>query len=141
MNKYGQYSVEYVIVIGFGLLMSIAILMVYFIQSEDLSNKVGVNQLDTIARKIVEVSEKIYYLGEPSQTFLNIYMPNKIRNFFINKGEVTFLMEVNNNLIEIYRTTAINITGNFSTAQGNHKIKIQAINSNLTGVYVLLSEE
>jgi hypothetical protein len=125
--KRGQAAMEYLSVMGFALLLIIPIIIVFFSQSQDVTDQLSMNQVRSIGRDIVTSAEKIYYLGEPSQTILKVYMPSKILNIVVQQHALVFNMSINNAVSEVVFASNVNLTGNISAQSGIRYIKVKAV--------------
>lgn len=126
MKKRSQVSVEYALVIGFSLLLIIPIIILFYENSGYLNDRVNMNQAHSIARKIVDTSESVYYLGAPTFSILKLSMPDKINNITIGQNEFVFNIETSTSNTEIVQISAVNITGTLNTDSGLRRIRIQA---------------
>lgn len=125
-KRFGQISIEYTAVIGFALLMIIPLIVVFFLQSGDLTDKVNMNQANQIGIRLVDAAESVYYIGQPSKTVLKVYMPNHVQKINISNREIVFKIETINGIKEIVRTSSVNITGNLSKENGIQYITVEA---------------
>ena len=75
-----QVSVEYMLIMGFTVLMTLPLLLIYYTYSSESGDTVATSQALQIARRIVDASESVYYLGKPSQTTLKLNFPDNIKN-------------------------------------------------------------
>jgi uncharacterized protein (UPF0333 family) len=125
--KRGQAAMEYLAVIGFALLMIVPIIFIFFSQSEDITQQLTMNQIREIGRKVVNTAEKIYYLGEPSQTTLKIYMPNNVEQVNISGRTIVFKVRLNNAPSDLVFPSTVNVTGNISVQSGIRFIKVKTI--------------
>lgn len=125
-KRSGQISIEYTAVVGFALLMIIPLVVVFFLQSGDLTDKVNMNQANQIGIRIVDAAESVYYVGQPSKTILKVYMPNHVEKINISNREIVFDVETINGMKVIVRTASVNITGNISTENGIQQIIVEA---------------
>ncbi|MFH1134370.1 MAG: hypothetical protein V1735_07845 [Nanoarchaeota archaeon] len=125
--KRGQAAMEYLAVIGFALLMIVPIIFIFFSQSEDITQQLTMNQIREIGRKVVNTAEKIYYLGEPSQTTLKIYMPNNVEEVNINGRTIVFKIRLNNAPSDLVFPSTVNLTGNISVQSGIRFIKVKTV--------------
>ena len=121
-----QVSVEYMLVMGFAALLTVPLLMIYYTYSADTADSVAVSQSMQIARKIVDASESVYYLGKPSQTTLKFNFPDRIQSTSLSNREVVFRIKVQNGLSDIVQVSAVNMSGALPTSQGIHIITIKA---------------
>ncbi|MBN1156762.1 hypothetical protein JXA85_04040 [Candidatus Woesearchaeota archaeon] len=124
-----QTSVEYVVVIGFALLLLVPVILIFFIQSDDLQDTVNQNQARKVAREIVDSVNSIYYLGTPSQTIIEETLPENINKINITGTSIIFEMRFRrtNSLSDIVESAETNITGSINSTSGPHKIKIEAL--------------
>ncbi|MBS3096085.1 hypothetical protein J4480_01450 [Candidatus Woesearchaeota archaeon] len=121
-----QVSVEYMFVMGFAALMTVPLLLIYYTYSSESGDTVATSQALQIARKIVDASESVYYLGKPSQTTLKLNFPDKIKAAKMENYEVIFNLSTIHGIAEIVQVSAVNISGNLPTSQGIHIITIKA---------------
>ena len=121
-----QVSVEYMLVMGFATLMTLPLLLIYYTYYSDSSDSVATSQALQIARKIVDSSESVYYLGKPSQTTLKLNFPDKIASTSLESREVVFKIKTKNGVTDIVQVSAVNITGSLPTTQGIHIVTIKA---------------
>ena len=71
-KKRCQVSLEYLIMVGFSLLLIIPIVAIYGSEKQDIYDRVSFSQANQIATKIADSSEIVYYLGKPSQTTITV---------------------------------------------------------------------
>ena len=88
MQLKSQVSVEYMLVMGFAALLTIPLLLIYYTYSADSTDAVATSQALQIARKVVDASESVYYLGKPSQTTLKLNFPEGIQSTNLSSKEV-----------------------------------------------------
>ena len=121
-----QVSVEYMLVMGFAALMTIPLLLIYYTYSADTADSVAISQSMQIARKIVDSSESVYYLGKPSQTTLKVNFPDRIQSANLSNREVWFKVKTQNGLTDVVQVSAVNMSGALSISSGIHVITIKA---------------
>ena len=114
------------LVMGFAVVMTIPLLLIYYSYSSDSSDSVATNQALQIARKIVDASESVYYLGKPSQTTLKLNFPERIDSINLSNKEVVFKIKTKTGIAEIVQISPVNISGRLPTSQGLHIITIKA---------------
>lgn len=121
-----QVSVEYMMIMGFAALMAVPLLIIYYSYTSDSSDSVAVSQALQIARKIVDTSETVYYLGKPSQTTLKLNFPEKIQSTNLSSKEVVFKIKTKSGVTDVVQVSSVNITGSLPTSQGIHILTIKA---------------
>ena len=129
MDLKSQVSVEYMLVMGFAALMTLPLLLIYYTYSSDSSESVAASQALQVARRIVDASESVYYLGSPSQTTLKLNFPDRIYSTNMSSRELVFKIKTRNGLAEIVQVSAVNMSGSLPTSQGIHVITITAQNN------------
>ena len=126
MKINAQVSVEYMLVMGFAALMTVPLLLIYYTYSSDSSDSVATGQAIQIARRIVDSSESVYYLGKPSQTTLKLNFPDRISSANLSNREVIFQIKTKNGITDIVEVSSVNISGILPTTQGIHILTIKA---------------
>ena len=126
-----QVSVEYMLIMGFAALMTLPLLLIYYTYTSESSDTVATSQAMQIARKIVDASETVYYLGKPSQTTLKLNFPERIESTNLSNYEVVFKIKTKNGITDIVQVSSVNITGTLPTSQGIHVITIKAEEGNV----------
>jgi len=118
---------EYMVVVGFTLLMLLPVIAIYGIERQSMREQVNIKQAQNIARKIVDASETTYYLGKPAQTTIKVYMPPGVRSVTFTNREVLFIMDVGSKTTEVPPpVSSINMSGNLSINPGLQYILITA---------------
>ena len=117
---------EYVIVIGFVMLITIPLILIFYEHTRATSDQVITNQVDQIARKIIDNSETIYYIGEPSRTSIKVYMPENVENVTIGNNEINFRVKTNVGITDISYVSSVNISGSIAITKGIHYINIES---------------
>ena len=131
MGKRAQISLEYLMVMGFAMLIIIPVILVFFLQTEDIHDNVNLNQARRISRKIVNAAHSVYYVGEPSQTLIEVVMPEKINSINISGRELIFEIETQGGLTDIYEIADMNLTGSLSTDSGRRTVKVEALSNSV----------
>src|SRR3989338_2261587 len=103
-----QISMEYMLVMGFAALMTVPLLLIYYTYSADSADSVAISQSMQIARKIVDSSESVYYLGKPSQTTLKVNFPDRIQSTNLSNKEVVFKIKIQSGVTDIVQVSAVN---------------------------------
>ena len=85
---------EYMLIVGFSLLLIMPVLVIYGTEKQSISNQVSYSQAKQIATKIADSAETVYYLGKPSRTTIRVYMPYNIQDITFNNYEVVVTLVV-----------------------------------------------
>ncbi len=82
MSK-GQFAVEHLMVIGIGILLIIPVVNMLYSYSSHQTDELGMAQISNIGNQIIDSSETIYYLGQPSRITLEENFPDQINEIKI----------------------------------------------------------
>lgn len=126
MARKSQVAMEYMMVVGFTLLLIVPIIAIYGSHRQSMNNQVATKQAENIARKIADSSQGVFYLGKPAKTTLKIYMPSNILNVTISNREIVFTVDIGKGSTEVVGTSDVNISGSISTSPGIQYIEIVA---------------
>lgn len=126
-KKEAQVSVEYMFVIGFATLITIPLILIYFSFTEGSNQEITSSQINQVAKKVVDAAESVYYLGEPSQTTLNVNIPNNIVLANLSAGyEVVFRIKTKSGESDVVQGSSVNITGSLPVNKGTYRIIVEA---------------
>ncbi|NOZ80697.1 MAG: hypothetical protein GXP63_03405 [DPANN group archaeon] len=132
MRQKAQVSMEYLMVIGFALLMVIPVILVFFTQTETIKDSVNLNQARTVAREIAENVETVAYLGKPAMTTIKVTFPDTVKKVTIGNREISLQIETAGGLSDIFETVSANVSGTIAPVSGIHHLTIEATSSNIT---------
>jgi len=122
-----QISVEYMIIMGFVAVISIPLIIIYYDYTAASNEEIISRQILNIAQKVVDTAESVYYLGEPSQTTLKVYIPSHISEATIEQEtEIVFKMRTQTGITDIVQVSSVNITGSLPATQGIFYITVKA---------------
>ena len=110
----------------FPVVVTLPVILIYYNYSIQTSQTVAINQAVQIARKIVDSSESVYYLGKPSQTTLKVNFPEGINSINMSNKEVVIQIKTKEGLSDVVEISSINITGSLPTSKGIHFLTIKA---------------
>ena len=126
-RKKSQISVEYMVIIGFVTLITIPLILIYHSFVQDSSDEITATQVQQIAQKIADTAESVYYIGEPSQTTLNINMPDMVAAVNLSAGyEIVFKIRTGSGTADIVQGSSVNITGSLPVNKSSYAITLTA---------------
>ena len=134
-QKRCQASMEYVIIVGFVVVITIPLILIYYNYTDSTNDAIVANQAEQIVRKVVDAAESVYFLGEPSQTVLKVYVPNYIRQAVVAGREIYYVIDTGGVKFDIAQVSSVNITGSLPTTPGIHFIIIRAIGDSVDVSY------
>ena len=130
MDK-SQISMEFIILLGFILIVSIPLIVIYYGYSNETKFELSQNQAMKIAHKIVDNAESVFYLGEPSKTTIKVSMPENIDKIIIHEKEVVFIIRYKGMPNDIVVDSPVSLSGNLSSSSGIRYITIKASGNNV----------
>lgn len=122
---------EYLLVIGFVAIITIPLIILYYKFTTDASDEIITSQINQIARKIVDSAESVYFLGNPSQTTIKVYIPNKINGASLDNKEVVFNVTTRAGISEIVQVSSVDLTGELPITPGIYSIILKARESDV----------
>lgn len=126
LKKRAQVSIEYMAVVGITTIVVISLLLISNYYSKEVENTINTNQIDRIAKEIVDTAESMYYFGEPSKTTLKIYIPDRIKNITITQNELNLRVLTPSGETDMFYFSNVPLAGNLSPSHGFHYVKIEA---------------
>jgi hypothetical protein len=128
MKKRGQVSFEYLIIMGFVTFIIIGVLSIAFFYSNNVKDRIKINQVTNYANKIISTSESIFYAGYPSKATITGYLPENINSIEINSAEdsIIIAIQTSSGVAKISFSSNVPISGTLGTNQGLNKIQIEA---------------
>jgi hypothetical protein len=128
-NRKAQAVMEYMILVGFLVIITIPLILVYNTQYKGTSMQIVTNQADQIGQKIADTAESIYSLGQPSKTTIKVYMPQQIKNITIENNEIIFSIDAGKGAGEVVKMSNVPISGTLKSNAGLHYITVQSAGS------------
>ena len=126
----GQVSVEYILVVGFAMLMITPLIFIFYSESNNMQSDISNQQADKIANELVKAADQVYFQGPPTTQTIKIYMPENVKEVVVGSNYIKINTQSSDG---IPRTSAANLTGSLGNYPGLHIIRISAIPG---GVYL-----
>jgi len=131
--KRAQAAMEYLFVVGFGFMMLLPIIALFYSQSSTIEDEVILSQADKALEEISSSIDQVYFLGVPSKQTLEIRFPDRVEDVTITDNRITMQVQSSSGLRTTAKTTQANITGTIDAYSGIHVLTITATQ---TGVHV-----
>ena len=124
-NK-GQVSIEYIAIFAVALMMTLPLILIFVVQSENISTDVSTTQGYNAITKIVNSAEEIYFQGEPAQRTLQINFPENVENVTVYETGIEMIITTSKAPLSLYKSSNVPLEGNLSTYRGLHIIILKA---------------
>jgi len=126
IKKRGQVSIEYMALVGMTTVIVMFLLLISNYYSRGVENTINVNQVDGIAKEIIDTAESMYYFGEPSKTTLKIYMPDRVTDIDITPNTINLKVSTSAGDTDMFYSSDVPISGDISPSEGFHYVTIEA---------------
>ncbi len=126
MEKRGQISIEYLIVVGFVTLLVITLLGLSYFYASAIRDQIRTSQSQTFAEKVLVEAEKVYYAGEPSKTTLTAYLPPGITMLNVQEQSIIISIQLSNGISTSSYTSNVPIETDISTSSGTKRLTLIA---------------
>jgi uncharacterized protein (UPF0333 family) len=125
MSK-AQASMEYILLFSFSLLIVGVLWYVSNNNIEEVQWELQLANAKNSLEKIVHNADVVYLQGPPSRVYIEIYLPENVKNVYIAGNSVTMEMYWREYLRNVSDTSIANLTGSIPTAYGKQRILISA---------------
>ncbi len=126
MQRKSQIGMEYVIILGFVVIVIMTILGLAFFYSGGIKDRIRLTQVANFANKIISTSESVYYYGEPSKATISLYLPEGVKNITISENNLIISTQTSSGLeIRAFQSN-VPIEGNITSAPGIKRIAVEA---------------
>ncbi len=78
MKKRAQAAIEFLLIGSLITLIFLPTLYVFYAYSQTSNEEIGQSQLNKVGTDILDIAEKVYYLGEPSKVTIDATMPDGV---------------------------------------------------------------
>lgn len=128
MKKRGQISFEYLIIMGFVTFIIVGVLAIAFFYSNNVKDRIKINQMTNYANKIVSTSESIFYAGYPSKATITVYLPENVISVDVNSAEdsIIIAIQTSSGVAKTSFSSNVPISGALGTNMGLNKVQIEA---------------
>ena len=130
----GQVAIEYLFLMGFALLLTLPLVIIYHTQSLRLSEETAAAMVERAAGQIGAAADTVYYLGSPSVRTVTVQLPQNIKSVAFSGQSVIFTMDSSSGDYEHVAWSAANLTGSFTATQGPHVLMFSAMHNSWVNV-------
>ena len=123
-----QVSIEFLLIVGFAMLMTIPLTLIFFKQSEALSNDISATQADRVASELRDAADEVYYMGAPSKKTLTVYLPREVDAITLIDNNIIFNVTGSGTRSEIVKWSAANFSSlsGLNATPGLKRITVEA---------------
>jgi hypothetical protein len=131
-----QAATEYLMVIGFVMVILLPGIYFYVKYSHESEDSIINAKIDAITNEIIKAAEQVYSYGEGSQTTISVDMPKNVKMIQFIENEIIFtVINSKGDESEIAKVSNVNLNGIISLVPGTKKINIKSL-GNFVTVYI-----
>ena len=130
--KKSQIAIEYLAIIGFVIIMITVIASLTLLYSQQTQGEIAAQQIDRIAKKVVDSAESVYFLGAPTRKTITATFPDQIRNITIKNNEIEFIIQYGSQRSSIAYASTVPMNGSMQPTPGLKTIVIEAGSDKVT---------
>jgi hypothetical protein len=129
LKKKSQIGTEYLIIVGFVTFAIISVLAIAYIYSNQIKDKIKLNQVESFADQVVSSSESVFFSGEPSRTTVELYLPEGVNSIGLNSDSLIVNTSVSSgNNVRVF-DSKVPLNGTISVSEGKKKLSLEATQS------------
>lgn len=128
-----QVATEYIIIVGFIIVVLVPITILYMKYSSESSDTVTASKVEHITNEIVAAADSVYAYGEGSQIKIEVDFPSNIKEIEFAGKEVIFtVINSKNQEIEIVQVADIELEGNITVMPGKKEIIVKSLGNSVS---------
>src|SRR3989344_5132100 len=128
-----QVATEYIIIVGFVIVVLVPITILYIRYSSESSDSVTASKIEHITNEIATAADSVYAYGEGSQLKIEVDFPSNIKEIEFNGKEVVFtVINSKNQEVEIVQVADIELEGNITVMPGKKEIIVKSLGNSVS---------
>ena len=124
---HGQVAMEYLFVVGFGFVLLIPVIILFYSQAGVLDTEVTAAQAKKSIDEIVSAVNLVYALGEPSKQTLRVRFPEHVTSVDLLNNTIIMTVQSPPGPYVVTGVAGVNLTGSIDVFAGTHVLEIQAL--------------
>jgi uncharacterized protein (UPF0333 family) len=126
MKKRGQIGVEYMIIIGFVTFAITVILIFAYFYSDQVKDKIRMNQIENFGLQVVNSAESVFYSGEPSKSTVRYYLPDGVTGINITENYLVIEVSTSTGVNRIAYESRVPLNGTIEPGEGIRVLVLEA---------------
>lgn len=140
MDVKTQAATEYIMVVGFVIVILIPGIYLYVKYSSESQDSIVNAKIDAISNEIVKATDLVYSYGDGSQTTVSVDLPENVVMINFQGREVIFtVINSKGSESEIAKIANVELIGEITLVPGTKKITVKSL-GNAVSVYVECSD-
>ena len=122
MKKEGQVGIEYMIIVGFITFAVISILAFALFFSDDIKDRLKLNQVESFAINLINSAESVFFAGEPSKTTVKLYLPEGVEEIIITSDALIITTRISGGINKRAFDSKVPLNGTILPGKGIRKL-------------------
>jgi len=124
--KRGQISVEYIMIAGAILLVTIPL---FFYAIYETNYKIRLNQADDAVNTLANAADTVYSMGPGSKKYVWVSIPSGVDSSLVNESMIQLTLSLFGGSSDIHASSKAVLVGSVPTGQGTYRIAVEALGS------------
>lgn len=129
--KRGQVSIEYIMIIGLLLLVTIPLFVYAFVE---VKRNVQMNHAEDAVSTLANAANTVYALGPGSKKYVWITTPGGITQTHVEGNEISMKMYIFGGESDVFASTKPTVIGSIPTGQGAHRVAVESLGSGVVRI-------
>lgn len=122
----GQAGMEYMMIVGFVTLAIISILTFAIFYSDQIKDKIRLNQVESFATQLLNSAESVFFAGAPSKTTVSLYLPEGVDQITVSTDYIVFNVRTSSGINTRVFNSKVPLSGTIPITQGVKKLTLEA---------------
>ncbi len=131
LGKRGQVGIEYVLIVGAILLITIPL---FFYAFYETNKRVTLNQAEDAVNTIAKAADTVYSLGPGSRKYVWVSIPSGVVSSSVNSSEVLLTLMQMGSESDVYASTRAVLVGSVPAGKGTYKIAVESLDAGLVRI-------
>ena len=130
-NKRGQISLEYVMIVGAVLLITIPL---FFYAIYEASYKIRLNQADDAVNTLVKAADTVYSMGPGSKKYVWVSIPSGVESSLVDENDVQLTLSIFGGSSDIHAFSKAVLVGSIPEGKGTYRIPVESLEAGVVRI-------
>lgn len=130
-SKRGQISLEYVMIVGAVLLITIPL---FFYAIYETNYKIRLNQADDAVNTLANAADTVYSMGPGSKKYVWVSIPSGVTSSLVNDATIQLTLSIFGGSSDIHASSKAVLVGSVPTGKGTYRIAVEALEAGIVRI-------
>lgn len=136
--KKGQISIEYLMIIGLILLVTIPLFVYAFVE---VKRSIQMNHAEDAVNTIANAADTVYSLGPGSKKYVWITTPGGVTQTLVNNTEISMKLYIFKGESDVFATTKPIVIGSIPAEKGPHRVAAESLGSGVVRIGEVIADD